>query len=61
MKKAFWAISVLVTILNVLSGAAGFYTATGAPQQAAAAAGALMWIVGFYCIARAVESLAAKD
>lgn len=61
MKKAFWALSILVTALNVLTGAASYYTATGAPQQAAAASGALMWIVGFYCLARGVEAINSKN
>jgi hypothetical protein len=55
--KALWVISMLSAIVGGLTATFGVLFATGAPQEAAAAAIGLSIAVIPYCFARAYESI----
>jgi hypothetical protein len=52
-----WVVSLFASLGGCAMGLSSFAEATSAPQEAAAAAGALLIIVGPYVFARAVDEI----
>ena len=57
MTKFLWSLTIVGSILGALTIAVGVAGATGAPQQAAAAAIGIAFAVIPYCLARAVSEM----
>lgn len=57
MKKIFWIITIVCSILGALVAFIGISEANGAPQEASAAAMGLAFAVIPYCLARAVSEM----
>jgi hypothetical protein len=55
--RFFWGLTLLSTVFGGLFAAVGMLTASGAPQEAAAAAIGCLFAVAPYCLARAVDEL----
>lgn len=60
MIEFLWIIAMLSALIGGALDLFGFVLASGAPQEAAAAAGACMCAIVPYCIARAAESISAN-
>ena len=57
MTKFLWSLTIVGSILGALAIAVGVTSATGAPQEAAAAAVGIALAVIPYCLARAVSEM----
>jgi hypothetical protein len=55
--KIFWVVSILCTMVGVVIGIGGVAAASGAPQEAAAAAIGCLIVVAPYVFARGVDEL----
>jgi len=55
MKKFFWIITAISSVLGALTAIGGVSAANGAPQEAAAAAMGVAFAVIPYCLAKAVS------
>jgi hypothetical protein len=55
--KFFWVISLLGALLGAGVGVLGFAAASGAPQEAAAAAAGCLMVIAPYVFARAIDEL----
>lgn len=57
LSSVFWALTILGSIIGGVNFFTGVAAANGAPQEAAAAAMSLAWVVLPYCCARAVSEI----
>jgi hypothetical protein len=60
MKTALFVITIIAAVISGIFLFVGFYTANGAPQQAAAGAVAAAFTIIPYCLARGFEALEKK-
>ncbi len=57
MKKLLWVLTIIGSVIGGLIVCAGVLGASGAPQEAAAAAMGVAFAVIPYCLARAVSEI----
>lgn len=61
MKTFFWIITILCSLIGALVAFVGVSEANGAPQEAAAAAMGIAFVVIPYCLARAVSEISSSS
>jgi hypothetical protein len=57
VSRVFWVVAGAGAVIGAIQGGTGFYLATGAPQQAAAAALAAACAIVPYVVARAFDEV----
>jgi len=57
VSRLLWLVAVGGAIAGAIEGGTGLYLASGAPQQAAAAANGCLWAIVPYIVARGFDEL----